>query len=234
VAVAAQDQRGDEPNGLTPITVLDGSPADDPQADYFTQLATTFPGHVRIALLRDKPNILDQLAGELERRQRGPHQVYSPLFLLVYGLHRFRDLRKADDDFSFGRRGEEKVVSPAERFAELVKEGPAVGIHLLVWCDSYLNAQRALDRSGLREFDMKVLFQMGIADSSTLVDSPAASRLGLNRALFASEELSAPEKFRPYRLPPEEWLAWVAERLARPPEILVPSPASGEGQEINR
>jgi hypothetical protein len=97
-----------------------------------------------------------------------------------------------------------------------VKEGPAVGIHLLVWCDSLINAQRALDRSGLREFDMRVLFQMGIADSSTLIDSPAASRLGLNRALFASEELSAPEKFRPYRLPPEEWLAWAAGRLTRP------------------
>src|SRR5262249_35988988 len=122
---------------------------------------------------------------------------------------------KPDDDYSFGRRGEEKVFTPAERFVELVREGPAVGIHVIAWCDSLANAQRALDRSGLREFDMRVLFQMSIADSSTLIDSPAASRLGLNRALFASEELSAPEKFRPYRLPPEEWLSWAAEKLVR-------------------
>ena len=216
VAVAAQDQRAEESNGIVPITVLDGSPADDPDANYFARLATAFPDHIRVASLRDKPNVLDQLAEELERRQRDPHQVYAPLFLAVYGLHRFRDLRKAEDDFSFGRRGEDKIVSPAERFAELVKEGPAVGIHLLVWCDSLINAQRALDRSGLREFDMRVLFQMSIADSSTLVDSPAASRLGLNRALFASEELRPPEKFRPYRLPPADWLAWAAGRLARP------------------
>ncbi len=212
VAVAAQHSEA----GIAPMTVLDGSPADDPQAGYFAGLAATFPDHVRVASLRDKPNVLDRLAEELERRQQDPHQVYTPLFLAVYGLHRFRDLRKPEDDFNFGRRGEDKVVSPAERFAELVKEGPAVGIHLLVWCDSLINAQRALDRSGLREFDMRVLFQMGVADSSTLIDSPAASRLGLNRALFASEELSAPEKFRPYRLPPEEWLAWAAGRLARP------------------
>ena len=104
-----------------------------------------------------------------------------------------------------------------------MKEGPAVGIHLLVWCDSLINAQRALDRSGLREFDMRVLFQMGVADSSTLIDSPAASRLGMNRALFASEEMSAPEKFRPYRLPAEEWLATVAARLGngRQPRVIV-------------
>ncbi|HEY1378396.1 MAG TPA: FtsK/SpoIIIE domain-containing protein, partial [Gemmataceae bacterium] len=217
VALAAQDVRGEE-NGTPapPVTVLDGSPADDPHAGYFARLAATFPDHVRMASLREKPNGLDRLAEELERRQRDPHQVYSPLFLVVYGLHRFRDLRKAEDDFGFGRRGEEKAVTPAERFAELVREGPAMGIHLLVWCDSLANAQRALDRSGLREFDMRVLFQMGVADSSTLIDSPAASRLGLHRALFASEELSAPEKFRPYRLPPDEWLTWAASRLARP------------------
>jgi hypothetical protein len=33
-----------------------------------------------------------------------------------------------------------------------------------------------------------------------------ASRLGLHRALFASEEMATPEKFRPYSLPDEEWL----------------------------
>ena len=70
--------------------------------------------------LRDKPNGLDRLAEELGRRQQDPHQVHAPLFLVVYGVHRFRDLRKPEDDYSFGRRGEEKVVTPAERFVELV------------------------------------------------------------------------------------------------------------------
>jgi energy-coupling factor transporter ATP-binding protein EcfA2 len=214
IALAAQDQRTEE-NSIAPITILDGSPADDPQANTFTRLAAALPEHFRVASLREKPSVLDRLAEELARRQSDPHQVYPPFFLIVYGLHRFRDLRKAEDDYSFGRRGEDKVVTAAERFAELVKEGPALGIHLLVWCDSLINAQRALDRSGLREFDMRVLFQMGVADSSTLIDSPAASRLGLNRALFASEELSTPEKFRPYKLPAEEWLTWVAGKLSR-------------------
>src|SRR5438045_3050429 len=92
----------------------------DPRAAGFIPAG---PAHVRVATLREKPNALDQLAEELERRQREPHLVFGPLFLIVYGLHRFRDLRKAEDDFGFGRRGEEKVVSPAERFGELVKEG---------------------------------------------------------------------------------------------------------------
>jgi hypothetical protein len=217
VALAAQDVRGEEGGDLPTVTVLDGSPADDPDADYFARLAATLPDRVRLASLREKPSGLDLLGEELARRQQDPQLVAVPLYLIVYGLHRpvFRDLRKPEDDYGFGRRGEEKVVTPGQRFAELVREGPAAGIHLLVWCDSLGNAQRALDRSGLREFDMKVLYQMGVADSSTLIDSPAASRLGLNRALFASEEQSAPEKFRPYRLPPAEWLKWVAGQLGR-------------------
>ena len=65
----------------------------------------------------------------------------------------------------------------------------------------------------LREFEMRVLFQMSAADSSTLIDNPVASKLGVNRALFHSEDRGQPEKFRPYALPLEEWLAWVKERL---------------------
>ena len=53
---------------------------------------------------------------------------------------------------------------------------------------------------------MRVLFQMSATDSSTLIDSPAASQLGRNRALFLHEEQERPEKFRPYGLPSQEWL----------------------------
>jgi hypothetical protein len=134
--------------------------------------------------------------------------------LLIYGLHRFRDLRRGEDDFGFGRR-DDAAVKPADQFAEIVREGPALGLHVLAWCDTLANVQRAVDRRDLREFEQRVLFQMGVADSSTLIDSPQASRLGINRALFASEELSAAEKFRPYRLPPDEWLTWAGGRLAR-------------------
>jgi hypothetical protein len=60
---------------------------------------------------------------------------------------------------------------------------------------------------------MRVLFQMSAADSSTLIDNPAAAKLGVHRALFHSEDLGQPEKFRPYGLPSDEWLAWAKERL---------------------
>src|SRR6185312_4197212 len=63
-----------------------------------------------------------------------------------------------------------------------------------------------------------VLFQMSQNDSSSLIDSPVASRLGPQRALFHSEEVGALEKFRPYGLPSDEWLARVKERFAARPQ----------------
>jgi hypothetical protein len=52
-----------------------------------------------------------------------------------------------------------------------------------------------------------------VADSSNLIDNPLASRLGLHRALFASEDEGRLEKFRPYGLPAGEWLAEVRQQL---------------------
>src|SRR5262249_39148609 len=151
-------------------------------------------------------------AVELEKRQKGESADRTPLFLFVFGVQRFRELRKAEDDFGF-RRGGDREVSPAERFISILREGPAFAIHTILGCDSLTNLTRAIDRQGLKEFGLRVLFQMSATDSSTLVDSPIASRLGRNRALFMMEEQERPEKFRPYGWPEPGWLSGVLESL---------------------
>ncbi len=66
---------------------------------------------------------------------------------------------------------------------------------------------------------MRVVFQMNVADSSNLIDNPLASKLGLHRALFFSEEDGRLDKFRPYGLPSASWLASVKEQLSRRSEM---------------
>jgi hypothetical protein len=133
--------------------------------------------------------------------------------VLIFDLQRFRDLRKADDDFGFSRFGEEKPVSVSKQLGTILRDGPQVGVHTIVWCDSLNNLNRSFDRQVLREFEIRVLFQMSANDSSTLIDSPAASKLGEHRALFFSEEEGKLEKFRPYAAPDSEWLAMVRRQL---------------------
>ena len=61
-------------------------------------------------------------------------------------------------------------------------------------------------------------------DSSNLIDSPAAGKLGVNRALLYSEEQGQLEKFRPYGLAAEAWLAAVKRPAQpyRPPSVALP------------
>jgi hypothetical protein len=132
----------------------------------------------------------------------------------VFGLQTLRDLRKDDDDFGFSRN--DKPPSPAKQFAALLREGPALGIHCIVWCDTLNNLNRAFDRQTLREFDQRVLLQMSAGDSSQLIDTPAASKLGANRALLADDTKNYTEKFRPYRVPSAEWLDEQLSRSVQP------------------
>jgi hypothetical protein len=204
-----QDDSSDNPS----FYVLDSTPQDAPHSDFWPKVAAAVPEQIRLVSRGKLSAALTEISGEIDRRQKTLDAVERPIFLFVFGLQRYRELRKAEDDFGFPRRGEEATVNPAKQFATIVREGPGVGVHTLIWCDTLNNVQRALERQGLRDFEMRVLFQMSASDSSNLIDSPAAGKLGLYRALFYSEEKGQPEKFRPYGLPDDAWLDWVKGQL---------------------
>ena len=176
---------------------------------------------------------MSEIASEVEFRRDAGAPDQSPIYLLIYDIQRLRDLRKGDDDFGFSSSfGEDKPASPSKSFLTILRDGPAVGVHTIVWCDSVNNLNRTFDRQGLREFELRVLFQMSANDSSALLDSPAAAKLGPNCALFYSEEENRIEKFRPYGLPDPAWLDQIARQLQsrpKPMAIAVPS-RDGNGQ----
>jgi hypothetical protein len=192
--------------------VFDGARADSPATGVWSRMASLVPHDVRTATVRAMPDLINEISEDLARREQSHEENWPPIYLFIYDLARFRDLRRNDDDFSFSRREEEKP-SPASQFAKILREGPSLGIHVLMWCDTYANVGRALDRAAMREIELRVLFQMNVADSSNLIDSPAASQLGVHRALLYNEGDGRLEKFRPYGPPPDEWLAWFQGQL---------------------
>ena len=153
-----------------------------------------------------------ELGEELARRLAPGAAAEPPHFLFVDGLHRFRSLRRNENDFSFDDSGPK---SPDRVLALLLREGPSVGMHVVAWVDTVANLQRSVDRAALREFNWKVLFQMSANDSSTIVDSPAASRLGPHRAILSDDDGGTLEKFRPYPAPGDALLARAAAAQAR-------------------
>ena len=113
------------------------------------------PHDIVVGQVREAPEILGELSAELARRQQEGQDGLPPIYLLIYNLGRFRDLRK-EDDFSFGRE-DDKPATPGKMFATILRDGPACGIHTIAWCDSYATVNRLLDRQSLRDFDLRVL-----------------------------------------------------------------------------
>jgi hypothetical protein len=124
------------------------------------------------------------------------------LFVFIHGVHRFKKLRQ-EDDFRFG--SSDGPADTGTQFNDLICEGSALGIHLILTVDTYNNVNRSMNRKALSEFEMRIVFQMSANDSSSLIDSPAASNLGLHRAIFYNEQAGTLETFRPYAQPADAW-----------------------------
>jgi ABC-type multidrug transport system fused ATPase/permease subunit len=194
----------------------------------WTGLIDRLKDNLVVAMPRQADAVLEQLAAELQERQNDPDRTMTPITLLVTDVTKFAQLRRSDEDFGFGSFDKEKTVSPAARFQEILKDGPSYGLHTILWCRSYSNFDRWLGRSFLREFEYRIAFQMSGTDSSNLVDSPAAGRLGRNRALLYRDSLGSFEKFRPYRLPKLDWL----DSLIQPQPAVTAEDAGNDEPEI--
>ncbi len=212
VAIAAQKSPLD-----ARFTVLDGTRPESAEQGAWRDIAGALPGSVDLIEPRAVANLIASLAEEVKRRGQSPEEKHPPHFLILHDLAQFRQLRMTEDDFSFsslsssGKNGKQTPID--KQFRDLLREGAAVGVHLLVWCDSYNSLTRFVDRITLREIDYRVAMQMSVGDSTSLIDSPAAGRLGEHRALFYRDDLGSHVKFRPYGRPTSEWLKWVSKKL---------------------
>ncbi|MEM9083622.1 MAG: ATP-binding protein, partial [Planctomycetota bacterium] len=195
------------------LVIIDSARKDEAEYGVWPRLlASAGAGGASIqhALPDEIEGVFEQLGSELDRRKQG--EVGEPVFVVVYGLHRCTALKAADDGFggfSFGGSESEQGHSrgqASKRFADLLAEGSEMGMHVLTWCDSASSLERMLGRSGAAHFEARILMQMSQSDSISLMDAPAASRLGLHRALLYHEQSGSQERFRPYVRPSTKWV----------------------------
>jgi DNA segregation ATPase FtsK/SpoIIIE, S-DNA-T family len=149
---------------------------------------------------------IESLAQEVQRRVKEASLTEPPILLAIYNLGRYRELRRTEDDYglgSFSSAGadDSPMVPSSRRLAEILRDGPLVGVHAILWCDTYNNLMRWFDRQVLRDITFRVLFQMTPTDSSNLMDSAAASQLGPHRAVLYDDNRGEAERFRPYAWP---------------------------------
>lgn len=198
VSLAAQ-----YPAGQAGFVILD--PHEHPAGGgVFERLAALLPHSVKIGAPADAAALLAELAADLDARGPTSGREAAEIFLIVHDLQRFKPLRP-DDEFRFSM-DDDAAASPSKVFADLLGEGGPVGMHVLASIDTWNNVSGRIPRKLLAEFEMRVLFQMSANDSSNLIDSAAATTLGLHRALFHNEHFGTLETFRPYAMPDSVWL----------------------------
>jgi hypothetical protein len=197
------------PVGAAKFVLLDSTAPGSSERNYLDAVVAALPHEITRVSGGDVGEAMASLGEELKQRSDDVHTANAPeVFVFVHGLHNFKKLRQ-EDEFSFSSASD-GGVSAAAVFLDLLKEGAARGVHVLASCDSYNNANRALGRKNLSEFEARVLFQMSASDSASLIDAPDAATLGLHRALLYNDREGFTEIFRPYAKPGGDWLETVA------------------------
>jgi hypothetical protein len=198
------------PSQAPRIIFADFRPPDSPVSGSLAKFSQVFAYPVKYVRNREFTPLLAQIAKETNRRVEANTSSAPAIFVFLFGLQHARDLRKED---GFGYSGDAQETNPAQHFANVLRDGPDVGVFVCSWCDTYQNMARALDRQSQREFGLRVAFQMNSDDASSFMDSNDAGKLGANRALFLDEISGSVQKVIPYNYPGGEWFRWANDIL---------------------
>jgi len=178
------------------VVIIDATPEEDPEHARIQQAIAGRGDNIELHRALDAGRIVSEVNEIVQSRSGHPG---DPVLFIIAGLHRLRELRRSED-FGFSL-DDDGGASPDKDLANVLLEGPAMGVWTIAWCDTLTNLERTFDRGTIREFGMRVLMQMSASDSTMLMDSSAASNLGANRALLTDDVEGTEIKFRPVQAP---------------------------------
>ena len=162
-------------------------------------MAEELPHHVKRSGPRELAEVLEEVERIVSARlSLGDEMIEERIILVVAGLQRDRSLRRSDAY---------ALTESGQRLATILREGPEVGVHALLSCDTVASFERLLRREDIEECGQRVALKMNHSESNTLIDDPAAGKLDRYSAfLYDEERYGALEKFRPFDFPDATWI----------------------------
>jgi hypothetical protein len=160
---------------------------------------------------------LTDLWETLHARQDDGTKAIEPILFVVSDIARLRELRKSDDDYGFGGFGSSTPAPPSatKMLGEILRDGPSVGIHTIMWTDGSISLQHTTERSALNEFGTIVIFQTTAGESTHFLDNVSASKLDRTQAMLVRPSEGETLKIRPYgKVETHVWNGWM-ERLKK-------------------
>jgi S-DNA-T family DNA segregation ATPase FtsK/SpoIIIE len=135
--------------------------------------------------------------------------VATPTLLVITPLERFREFRQAES-FQFSLDAPAEGTSGPEALQAILRDGPQANLFTLLCCHSAETLTRWLPRSAHHDLELRLLARMSAADSSNLIDSPAASELSPATMLLYDDADGRLQKFRYCDPPPPAQVqAWL-------------------------
>ena len=133
----------------------------------------------------------------------------EPILVVVDSLDRIRDLRQDESmDFTLDASS---AMTGSKAFQTVLRDGPSVGVFVLVTMASAETLSRWLPRKSHRDLELRMLGPINAADSALLIDSPAASDLSPATMILYDDADGRTLKFRlcdpPSKLELQELLA---------------------------
>lgn len=117
-----------------------------------------------------------------------------PMLVIVDALDRLRDLRQSESlDFSLDASSK---PSGSKAFQSVLRDGPSVGVFVLVTLPSAEILSRWLPRQSQHDLELRLIGPINAADSSLLIDSPAASELSPATMVLYDDADGRTTKFR--------------------------------------
>ncbi len=155
---------------------------------------------VRVARRRSITAMLDQVGQVVAQRRDGQRFDEPPCLFVIAHLERSHELAATHDG------GAAATADPElETLLMVLRDGPEVGVHCLVWCESFDQLAARLGERPTRHFGLRVATALPAEDSLALLDSAYGASLRPHHALLADEDKSRLVKFRPYLMPPPGW-----------------------------
>lgn len=193
MSIAAQ-----ESPDSTIIHFVDLSSADAVWADHPELFEEHFPHPLKVYARREIELLLAGVAREVASREADDGIGKPRVFLIIFGIQRARNLRN-EDTFRFGGGGSgEPTVH--DNLKKVLQEGPDVGVHTLIWCDTLQNAGKILDNQAMNEIGQRISGPMSASDSMKVFDDPIASKLEReNRMIcFDDDRVGTYSQIRPF------------------------------------
>ena len=152
--------------------------------------------------LRECEKVMAQIAGIV--KDRDPEQEnLEPVVLVIDPLDRFREFRN-EESFDFSLDSAANAVNGATSLRDVLRDGPNVNVFVFLICNSAETLSRWLPRSSHHDLELRLLGRMNPADSSKLIDTPAAAELSAATILMYDESDGRITKFRQCDLPEGE------------------------------